>query len=77
MQAYSEKSTFCNLWRTDKPKEMQLRESSLEQNVSKEAVPLFIMHTPNDEITRCGVEKWQNPAIAKWVEYAAAWANEL
>lgn len=64
MQAYSEKSTFYNLWRTDKPKEMQLRESSLEQNVSKEAVPLFIMHTPNDEIvdvrnSLCLAEKYR------------------
>lgn len=115
VQAYREKSTFCNLWGTDEPDATWLKESSLEQNVSKDAVPLFIMHTSNDEIvdvrnslclaekyrennltfemhiypdaphgvalgneiTGCGVEKWQNPAIAKWVEHAAAWAESL
>ena len=28
-------------------------------------------------ITECGVAKWNNPAIAKWVEHATAWANVL
>ena len=115
VQSYSEKTTFGNLWGTDEPDAAWLKESSLEQNVSKEAVPLFIMHTSNDEIvdvrnslclaekyrennltfemhiypdaphgvalgneiTKCGVEKWQNPVIAKWVEHAAAWAESL
>ncbi len=30
-----------------------------------------------NEITKCGVEKWCNPAIAKWVENAAYWAENL
>lgn len=30
-----------------------------------------------NSITECGVEKWNNPAIAKWVEQAAAWAEAL
>lgn len=30
-----------------------------------------------NEITKCGVDKWCNPAIAKWVENAAYWAENL
>ena len=30
-----------------------------------------------NEITKCGVEKWSNPAISEWVGNAAAWANNL
>lgn len=30
-----------------------------------------------NSITQCGVEKYNNPSIAKWVEQAAAWAENL
>jgi len=30
-----------------------------------------------NRITRCNVEKWENPAIAKWVEHAADWAETV
>lgn len=30
-----------------------------------------------NDITKCGVEKWNNPQIAKWIENAAAWADNL
>ena len=30
-----------------------------------------------NRITACGVAKWDNPAIANWVEQAAAWAENL
>lgn len=30
-----------------------------------------------NQITRCGVAKWENPNIAKWVENAAIWAEEI
>lgn len=30
-----------------------------------------------NEITKCSVDKWCNPAIAKWVENAAVWAKGL
>lgn len=30
-----------------------------------------------NEITKCGVEKWCNPSISKWIENAVAWANSL
>lgn len=30
-----------------------------------------------NKITKCGVEKWENAGLTKWVENAAAWAEEL
>lgn len=30
-----------------------------------------------NEITMCGVEKWNNPDIAKWVDNAANWAKSI
>ena len=30
-----------------------------------------------NKITGCGEPKWENPQIAKWVEQAAAWAEQL
>lgn len=30
-----------------------------------------------NEITKCGVEKWCNPAIAEWVKNAVTWAESL
>lgn len=30
-----------------------------------------------NRITRCGVEKWENPCFAKWVENAVLWAERL
>ncbi|MBR5152485.1 MAG: alpha/beta hydrolase [Clostridia bacterium] len=30
-----------------------------------------------NEITKCDTEKWCNPAIAKWVEQAVAWAKNV
>lgn len=30
-----------------------------------------------NEITKCGVEKWCNPRIAKWVENAVLWAKDI
>ncbi len=29
-----------------------------------------------NRITRCGVDKWEDPCIAKWVEHAVAWAEK-
>ena len=112
---YLQTGTFRNLLGTDTPTEEQLRQTSLEEHVTKESCPLFILHTSNDDvvdvrnslclaqryrendlpfemhiypdgphgvalgnkITRCNVAKWENPAIAKWVEQAAAWADAL
>jgi len=110
---YSHLPSFCNLLGTDAPEEEQLVMCSLEQNVNGQAVPLFIVHTSNDqlvdvrnslclaekyreqgipfemhiypdaphgvalgnEITKCGESKWENAAIAKWVENAIKWAE--
>lgn len=115
MGTYGHMPSFCNLLGSDTPEEARIAESSLEQNVSKDAAPMFVLHTSNDqvvdvrnslclaekyrengltfemhiypdgphgvalgnEITRCGEAKWQNPAIAKWVENAAVWADTL
>lgn len=30
-----------------------------------------------NKITRCGVEKWEDPSIAKWVENAVMWAENI
>lgn len=30
-----------------------------------------------NRITRCGVDKWEDPCIAKWVEHAVAWAEKV
>ena len=30
-----------------------------------------------NEITKCGIEKWCNPSIHKWIENAVFWAKNL
>ncbi len=30
-----------------------------------------------NDITKCGREKWSNPAIAKWVEHAVLWTKQF
>lgn len=30
-----------------------------------------------NEITKCGIEKWSNPAVAKWVEHAVYWTKQF
>ncbi len=30
-----------------------------------------------NDITRCGIEKWSDPAIAKWVEHAVLWTKQF
>lgn len=115
VKVYGHIPSFCNLLGTDSPKKEQLSMCSLEQNVDEKAVPMFVMHTSDDqlvdvrnslclaekykeygipfemhiypqgphgvalgnEITKCGVEQWSHPAIAKWVEHAAAWAEDV
>lgn len=112
---YAHIPSFCNLIGTDTPAEAQLIACSLEKNVNEQSVPLFVIHTSNDqivdvrnslclaekyrekgikfemhiypdgphgvalgnEITRCGIEKWQNAAIAKWVGNAVEWAESI
>ena len=115
VETYSHLPSFYNLLGTDTPDEKQLIACSLEQNVNEQSVPLFIVHTSNDqlvdvrnslclaekyrengmifemhiypdaphgvalgnEITKCGVNKFGNEAISKWVEHAAKWAGSI
>lgn len=107
--------SFNNLFLCDNISDTQVFESSIENSVSKNTVPAYILHTSNDEIvdvknslvlanalatnnikfemhiypdaphgvalgnkiTECGVEKWCNPSIAKWIKNAVKWAENL
>ena len=42
--------SFNNLWRTQEPTEEMKNASSVEKNITCDAVPMFILHTSNDEI---------------------------
>ena len=107
--------TFMNLLCNDNPTEDELYECSVENFVTAESSPAFMVHTSNDQvvnvenslrlaeayrkakikfelhiypdaphgmalgnkITKCGVDKFCNDALAKWVEQAAFWADNL
>ena len=61
---YGHLPSFCNLLGTDTPDKEQLMACSLEQNVTKEAAPLFLMHTSNDKLadvrnSLCLAEKYR------------------
>ena len=112
---WAHQGSFVNLLGTQEPSEEQLRATSLEENVDARSVPLYLVHTSNDQvvnirhalymanayteagltfemhvypdaphgvalgnaITKCGCEKYDNPAIAKWVENAVEWAKSV
>lgn len=107
--------TFMNLLCSDNPGVDELQDCSVENFVTSESSPAFIVHTSNDdvanvknslllaqayaavnvkfelhiysdalhgaalgnEITKCGLEKWCNKALAKWVDQAAFWAENV
>lgn len=107
--------TFLNLLCNNNPTAEELKDCSVENFVTQESSPAYIVHTSNDEIvnvnnslllagayaaagvkfelhiypdaphgvalgneiTKCGVEKWCNKAIAKWIEQAAFWAENV
>lgn len=115
IKKYSHFGSFQNLLGEDEPSAERLEEASLEANVTSESVPLYIVHTSNDQVvdvrnsltlaesyreagltfemhifpdgphgvglgnhvTRCGVAKWENAAVAKWVENAVFWADQI
>lgn len=115
MESYTHLGSFQNLWGTDTLTDEMLREVSLEANVDEKSVPLFLIHTSNDQvvdirhaltlanaykenglmfemhiypdaphgialgndITRCGNEKWSDPAFGKWIEHAVYWAEKF
>lgn len=112
---YGHLPSFYNLLGSNTPEESKLMECSLENNVTANSVPMFLVHSSNDQIvdvrnslciankyrengllfemhvypdaphgfalgnaiTKCGVEKWENASIAKWVEHAVAWAESV
>jgi len=112
---YTHLGSFRNLLGTDEPTAEMLKEVSLEANVDEKSVPLFLVHTSNDQvvdirhaltladaykrnglmfemhifpdaphgialgsdITRCGNEKWSDPAMAKWIEHAVYWGAKF
>lgn len=109
------KMSFQNLWQKEEISQSEAYASSVENHVSKDTSPAYIIHSSNDEIvdvknslalanalatneikfemhiypdaphgvalgnkiTKCGVEKWSNSAIAEWVKNAVVWAEEL
>ncbi len=109
------KGSINNLLGCENPTQEDLDKVNIENNVDENAVPMYLVHTSNDEIvnvknalavanayaqrdmmfemhiypdaphgvalanaiTKCGNEKWDNAAIAKWVENAVYWANNL
>ncbi len=107
--------SFENLLMEENPLEEKLHMCSIENHISEDICPAFIMHTSNDqkvdvrnslvlaerlaennikfemhiypdaphgvalgnEITMCGVEKFNNPSIAEWVKNAVVWAKSI
>lgn len=107
--------SFENLLMEKPAAEDKLQMCSIENWVSDQSAPAYILHTANDEIvdvrnsltlanalatkgikfemhiypdaphgvalgneiTQCGVEKWCNPSIAKWVPNAVEWAKNV
>lgn len=82
----SEKTCPAFIMHTANDQRVDVRHSLVMANALKEHGISFEMHIYPDaphgvalgnKITKCGVDKWENPAIAKWVEQAAYWAKNL
>ena len=107
--------SFNNLFIGEKITDEKLEMCSIENCISENSSPAYIVHTSNDEIvdvrnsltlanaiaekqikfemhiypdaphgvalaneiTKCGVEKWCNSSIARWIENAVKWAESL
>ena len=107
--------SFNNLFMGEELTDEKLEMCSIENCISENTSPAYIVHTSNDEIvdvrnsliladamaakqikfemhiypdaphgvalaneiTKCGVEKWCNPSIAKWIKNAVDWAENL
>lgn len=81
-----EKSSPLFLVHTSTDQVVDVRNSLVLAGAYRQAGLQFEMHVYPDaphgvalgnRITRCGVDKWENSSIAKWVEHAASWAEEL
>ena len=115
IEDYSHHSSQNHLWQSEQPTDIQLLHTSLEKHIDENTVPMFIMHTSNDQvvdvrnslmlgaalkeaghtfemhiypdsphgcalgnaITSNAKPKYENAAIAKWVEQAVYWADQL
>ncbi|MBQ8605294.1 MAG: alpha/beta hydrolase [Clostridia bacterium] len=50
IEEFSHKSSHCYLWGENPPTDDKLIRTSLERHVDEKSVPLFVMHTSNDQI---------------------------
>ena len=69
---YRHMGSFKNLLGTDEPTEAQLNEVSLEKCVDENSVPLFLMHTSNDQLVPV-----RNSLALAWAYSAAGKPFEL
>lgn len=82
----SEKSSPAYIIHSSNDEIVDVRNSLTLANAMASKKIKFEMHIYPDaphgvalanEITKCGVEKWCNSSISKWVENAVEWANKL
>ena len=85
-RAVDEKSSPLFVVHTSNDGGVDVRNSLILADAYRRAGLLFEMHIYPDaphgvalgnEITRCGVEKWSDPAIGEWVSHAARWAKRF
>lgn len=81
-----EKTSPAYIIHTSNDQIVDIKNSLVLANALADSGATFEMHIYPDgphgvalgnEITKCGVDKYCNPAIAKWVENAVIWANSL
>lgn len=82
----SDKTCPAFIMHTSNDRTVDVRNSLALANALAEKNIKFEMHIYPDaphgialgnEITKCGIDKFCNPAIAKWVKNAVAWADNL
>ncbi len=81
-----EKSAPCYIMHTSNDEAVNIKNSLVLAEAFADKGIKFELHVYPDaphgvalgnEITKCGVAKWENPAIAKWIENAVFWAENL
>lgn len=81
-----EKSAPCYIVHTSNDQAVNIKNALVLAEAFADKGITFELHVYPDaphgvalgnKITKCGVEKWENPQIAKWVENAACWAENL
>ena len=82
----SEKSSPAYIVHTSNDETVDVRNSLILADAMADKKIEFEMHIYPDaphgvalanEITKCGVEKWCNAPISKWIDNAVAWAKSL